>query len=167
MGSTDLTGWRKHLPQEKGTDAIARSFTTTFEQARLHVEGFYEAEAGKPSSEDVSRLYPLAPKDLVNLLLRTNDTIPVLEGILLRWIVQRVSLRSDTDASLLPPEYTGVPKQSDWHMERDTNERPLTAESKRGWSRHSSIAIYFNCTDNNRFPASSLAMACADRLLVS
>ncbi|KAK5125180.1 hypothetical protein LTR85_000856 [Meristemomyces frigidus] len=133
VGSTDVTGWRKHLPQDKSNDTIARAFKTTFHQARMHVDGFYEAKAGRLSSEQLGHLHPLAFEDSANTWLQAEDSIPILEAVLVRWIVQRVSLRSDSAASLLPPEYTGIPKKSHWHMEQDAHERPLTAEAKKGF----------------------------------
>jgi hypothetical protein len=40
---SDLTGWQKHLPQEKDDRTITKAFWSIFEQIQIHIEGFYES----------------------------------------------------------------------------------------------------------------------------
>ncbi|KAK0942415.1 hypothetical protein LTR29_006001 [Friedmanniomyces endolithicus] len=134
-GAAVTPAWRKHLPQEKDDHAIIRDFQSMFVQIQLHVEGFYGSEAGKVSKRTVGLIEQLAPGQLPGLLLHTKDAVPILEAILARWIVQRISLRSDAKESLLPIEFTSIPEQNKWHMETDGRENGLAAESRNGFSQ--------------------------------
>ncbi|TKA36448.1 hypothetical protein B0A54_12462 [Friedmanniomyces endolithicus] len=134
-GAAVATTWRKHLPQEKDDHAIIREFQSMFVQIQLHVEGFYGPEVGKVSKRTVEPIERLAPGQLPGLLLHTKDALPILEAILARWIVQRISLRSDAKYSLLPIEFAGIPEQNKWHMETDGRENGLAAESRNGFSQ--------------------------------
>ncbi|KAK0941881.1 hypothetical protein LTR29_006607 [Friedmanniomyces endolithicus] len=134
-GAAVATTWRKHLPQEKDDHAIIRDFQSMFVQIQLHVEGFYGPEVGKVSKRTVEPIERLAPGQLPGLLLHTKDAVPILEAILARWIVQRISLRSDAKESLLPIEFASIPEQNKWHMETDGRENGLAAESRNGFSQ--------------------------------
>ncbi|KAK0265995.1 hypothetical protein LTR91_003796 [Friedmanniomyces endolithicus] len=134
-GAAVAPGWRKHLPQEKDDHAIIRDFKSLFVQIQLHVEGFYGSEAGKVSKRTVGPIERLAPGQLPGLLLHTKDAVPILEAILARWIVQRISLRSNAQESLLPIEFASIPEQNKWHMETDGRENGLAAESRDGFSQ--------------------------------
>ncbi|KAK1066437.1 hypothetical protein LTR74_007159 [Friedmanniomyces endolithicus] len=134
-GAAVATTWRKHLPQEKDDHAIIREFKSMFVQIQLHVEGFYGPEVGKVSKRTVEPIERLAPGHLPGLLLHTKDAVPILEAILTRWIVQRISLRSGAKDSLLPIEFAGIPEQNKWHMESDGQENGLAAESRNGFSQ--------------------------------
>ncbi|KAK0271825.1 hypothetical protein LTR35_013301 [Friedmanniomyces endolithicus] len=134
-GAAVAPAWRKHLPQEKDDHAIIREFKSMFVQIQLHVEGFYGPEVGKVSKRTVEPIERLAPGHLPGLLLHTKDAVPILEAILARWIVQRISLRSDAKESLLPIEFASIPEQNKWHMEADGRENGLAAESRNGFSQ--------------------------------
>ena len=130
--ATDVTGWQKHLPQEKEDGMIVKDFKSIFEQIQIHTEGFYEAKLGKPSNQAITFLERLSHDDLPKMLMRTDDAVPLLEGLLIRWIIHRISLRSDARESLLPLEYTKIPEKNKWHMESNEKEKGSTAESKKG-----------------------------------
>ncbi|KAK1820540.1 hypothetical protein LTR12_004988 [Friedmanniomyces endolithicus] len=143
-GAAVATTWRKHLPQEKDDHAIIREFQSMFVQIQLHVEGFYGPEVGKVSKRTVEPIERLAPGQLPGLLLHTKDALPILEAILARWIVQRISLRSDAKESLLPIEFASIPEQNKWHMETDGRENGLAAESRNG---QSGVQLPCGCAD--------------------
>ncbi|KAK5115754.1 hypothetical protein LTR62_000843 [Meristemomyces frigidus] len=132
--STDMTSWQKHLPRERSDDSVARSFRSIFENVRSHIEGYYEAGPVTSSKEDVASLQRLI---LLNQaqpsILEASDITSLLEGVLIRWLIERISLHSDVEESLLPSEYTIIPKQNQWHMENQGKAPVLQAESSPGF----------------------------------
>ena len=158
--ASDLTGWRKHLPQEKDDRTITRAFQLLFEHVQLHVEGFYETKPGPVSPESIETLRNLSSDDFPRLLTQTKDVIPLLEGILVRWLVHRISGLSSAEESLLPLELAKIPEKNKWHMENDVEGNGLIAENKRG-----TIALntaYLDSpasTNKNRISASFLSVA--------
>ncbi|KAK0971387.1 hypothetical protein LTR91_004400 [Friedmanniomyces endolithicus] len=156
-GAAVAPAWRKHLPQEKDDHAIIRDIKSMFVQIQLHVEGFYGPEVGKVSKKTVEPIERLAPGQLPGLLLHTKDAVPILEAILARWIVQRISLRSDAKDSLLPIEFASIPEQNKWHMETDGRENGLAAESRNG---QSGVQLPCGCADGRlTIPGFSQAFA--------
>lgn len=131
---TDVTGWRKHLPQEKDDGTLVKAFSSIFEQIQIHMEGFYEEKTGKLPSKAIESLESLSQNDTPRMLRQTDKALVLLESILVRWIISRISLRSIAEQSLLPLEYTKIPEQNKWHMESDKKEYGSAAESKKGQS---------------------------------
>jgi len=127
-----VTGWQKHLPQEKDDGTIARTVKTVFDQVQVHMEGFYKPKSEKLTEEAMAAIKRISPPDLARKLGRAPDSVSLLEAILVRWIVQRMSLRSVAAESFLPAEYTKIPEQNGWHMENDENGNVHAAEVKKG-----------------------------------
>lgn len=164
VAAADVTGWQKHLPQDKDDRTIANAFHSVFEQIQTYMDGFYESETHAPSNPMIQRLEKLSSDGLVKVLSHTDEAILVLEAILTRFIVHRISGRSSSGESFLPLEFTTILEKNQWHMERDGNEDGSVAENKRGKS------TYYHGTqvikaDKDRFPTSVLAMASAHRVL--
>jgi hypothetical protein len=153
---TAVTGWQKHLPQEKDDRAICEAVKTVFDQIQVHTEGFYNSKPGKliSSAADLGRI---SPDGFSKKLSKASNSLPILEGILIRWIVQRISLRADVEDSFLPFEYTNIPKQNGWHMESDEQSSNHVVESRKGQrclTRSASIPA-----DKSRLSPSVLEMA--------
>jgi hypothetical protein len=153
---TAVTGWQKHLPQEKDDRAICEAVKTVFDQIQVHTEGFYNSKPGKliSSAADLGRI---SPDRFSKKLSKASNSLPILEGILIRWIVQRISLRADVEDSFLPFEYTNIPKQNGWHMESDEQSSNHVVESRKGQrclTRSASIPA-----DKSRLSPSVLEMA--------
>jgi hypothetical protein len=129
---SEVTGWQKHLPQDKDDGAIARTFKMVFDQTQIHVEGFYEAKGASVPSAAVDRLRNVVPDSLPWPVLQTDSAVALLETVLLRWIIHRISCRSSAPESLLPSEFTTVPAKNKWHMEKDANVDGSSAEQQRG-----------------------------------
>ena len=129
---TAVTGWQKHLPQEKDDRTIANAVKTIFDQVQMHVEGFYITKTVALTASASAALERVSPDGLSKRLPKAPNSIPILEGILIRWIVHRISLRSDAGASFLPFEYTKIPEQNGWHMESDEGANGQVAESSKG-----------------------------------
>ena len=129
---TAVTGWQKHLPQEKDDRTIANAVKTIFDQVQMHVEGFYITKSAALTTSASAALERVSPDGLSKRLPKAPNSIPILEGILIRWIVHRISLRSDAGASFLPFEYTKIPEQNGWHMESDEGANGQVAESSKG-----------------------------------
>jgi hypothetical protein len=127
-----VTGWQKHLPQEKDDGTIARTVKTVFDQVQVHMEGFYKPKSDKLTEEAMAAIKRISPPDLARKLGRAPDSVSLLEAILVRWIVQRMSLRSVAAESFLPVEYTKIPEQNGWHMENDENGNVHAAEGRKG-----------------------------------
>jgi hypothetical protein len=127
-----VTGWQKHLPQEKDDGTIARTVKTVFDQVQVHMEGFYKPKSEKLTEEAMAAIKRISPPDLARKLGRAPDSVSLLEAILVRWIVQRMSLRSVAAESFLPVEYTKIPEQNGWHMENDENGNVHAAEVRKG-----------------------------------
>lgn len=132
--ATTVTGWQKHLPQEKDDGTITKAVKTIFDQIQMHVEGFYNSKPRKLSGSAASALDRVSPDGLSRKLSKAPDSLPILEGILIRWIVHRISLRSDAGESFLPSEYTKIPEQNNWHMESEEGYGRQTEEPKKGQS---------------------------------
>ena len=131
---TVVTGWQKHLPQEKDDRTIAQAVKTIFDQVRMHVEGFYSARSVAVTSSAAAALERVSPDGLSKRLPKAHNSIPIMEAILIRWIVHRISLRSDAGESFLPFEYTKIPEQNGWHMENDGAANGQVAETSKGQS---------------------------------
>jgi hypothetical protein len=132
--ATTVTGWQKHLPQEKDDGTITRAVKTIFDQIQMHVEGFYNSKPCKLSGSAASALERVSPDGLSRKLSKAPSSLPILEGILIRWIVHRISLRSDAGESFLPSEYTKIPEQNNWHMESEEGYGRQTEGPKKGQS---------------------------------
>jgi hypothetical protein len=144
--TTTVTGWQKHLPQDKDDGTITKTVKTIFDQIHMHVEGFYNSKPRKVTDSAVAALERVSPDGLSRKLSKAPDSLPILEGILIRWIVHRISLRSDVGDSLLPSEYTKIPKQNNWHMESEEGNVGQIGEPKKGQSSLSKIFLH-NLTD--------------------
>jgi hypothetical protein len=129
-----VTGWQKHLPQDKDDGTVTKAVKTIFDQIHMHVEGFYNSKPRKVTDSAVAALERVSPDGLSRKLSKAPDSLPILEGILIRWIVHRISLRSDVGDSLLPSEYTKIPKQNNWHMESEEGNVGQIGEPKKGLS---------------------------------
>jgi hypothetical protein len=127
-----MTGWQKHLPQEKDDRTIVDAVKTIFDQVQLHVEGFYCNKPGKLTSSTAAALDRVSPEGFARRLSETPNSILILEGILVRWIVHRISLRSDAGDSFLPFEYTKIPEQNGKHMESNGNGSGQAESCKKG-----------------------------------
>jgi hypothetical protein len=153
-----VTGWQKHLPQEKDDRTIAEAVKTIFDQIQVHVEGFYNSKPGKLTSS-AAALERVSPDGLSNKLSKESNSLPILEGILIRWIIQRISLRADGEESFLPFEYTKIPKQNGWHMESDEQSSDHVDESRKG---QRCLAKFPSLpADKSRLSPSVLKMVCA------
>lgn len=144
--TTTVTGWQKHLPQDKDDGTITKAVKTIFDQIHMHVEGFYNSKSRKVTDSAVAALERVSPDGLSRKLSKAPDSLPILEGILIRWIVHRISLRSDVGESLLPSEYTKIPKQNNWHMESEAGHSGQIEEVKKGQSRLAKSFLH-NLTD--------------------
>lgn len=127
-----VVGWQKHLPQEKDDATVVRAVKALYDQIQIHIEGFYHAKQGKVGSQDTAILERYLSDSLPDSLSELPSDLSLLEGILVRRIVHRISLWSSTRQSLLPSECTKVPKRNEWHMETDDDNQVHTAESKKG-----------------------------------
>ncbi|KAK5707219.1 hypothetical protein LTR17_020908 [Elasticomyces elasticus] len=127
------TSWEKHLPHDKNERAVAGVFRSLFDQVQMHIDGYYVPKGGKPSSKAVQSLQGLCFDELPKALLRTKDAMPILNGILARWIVHHVSLRSAAESSLLPLEYAKVAEKNEWHMESAERHSIASAESRNAF----------------------------------
>ncbi|KAF2156897.1 hypothetical protein K461DRAFT_317081 [Myriangium duriaei CBS 260.36] len=133
---TLVATWEKHLPQEKDDKTLTKAFESLLMQVQIHLEAFYGAKAGSITRENEESLTQIAPMSTVKLLQQKSiDAVPVLESILVRTIVDRISLRSDPQDSFLPPEYTSIPHQNGWHMGGDEYGASTKAESRRGFTQ--------------------------------
>jgi hypothetical protein len=130
-----VTGWQKHLPQEKDDGTIARTVKSIFDQVQVHMEGFYKARPGKMNGEAVAAIEGVSSVDLAKKLSKAPNGVLMLEAILIRWIVHRMSLRSVAAESFLPIEYTKIPEQNGWYMESDEHGNGHAAEAKKGRSQ--------------------------------
>lgn len=129
---TNASGWQKHLPQDRGDEAIVKALNNVFGQVQIYVDGFYEAKPGKPSSNAVTAVEQLSSDGFATVLRRADNALPVLEGVLMRWIIHRISLRSEAGESFLPPEYTLIPLINRWHMESDGSEKLAPEHLRKG-----------------------------------
>lgn len=134
-GGHDLMGWQKHLPQDKDDGTMTKVFSTLFGQVQMHVECYYQARPTRYARDKDSRLAALATTetDLIQRSMHDNAMV-LLQAILSRWIVHRVSLRCDTKQSLLPQDYLQIPKDLGWSMERTEGESRRPVEKGRGKS---------------------------------
>lgn len=123
---TDVSGWQKHLPQEKDDGTIIKAFNSLFDHVQFHVEGFYETKMNKIPSNAISSLDSVSPDGLAKRLLEADDAVPLLAAILIRWIIHRISCRSEATDSLLPLEYAKIPEKTKWHMESRGGEKSFT-----------------------------------------
>ncbi|KXS95553.1 hypothetical protein AC578_5249 [Pseudocercospora eumusae] len=114
-----LTSWERHLAQEKDDATIVNAVRSVFEHVQIHVEGYYSASSARGPLDQVQALESYSSGKLSPLLSKTGNPLPLLEGIMVRWIVPRISLRSSAYESLLPSEFTRVPGKSGWHMESE------------------------------------------------
>lgn len=163
--ATTVTGWQKHLPQEQDDGKITKAVKTIFDQIQMHLEGFYNSEPRKLTGSAAAALERVSPDGLSRKLSKAPYSLPILEGILIRWIVHRISLRSDAGESFLPFEYTKIPEQNNWHMETEEGLGGQTEEPKKGQSSLAKDSP--TLSDRSRLPASILAVACAYRLFAS
>jgi hypothetical protein len=129
---TAITGWQKHLPQEKDDRTITEAIKTIFDQVRIHMEGFYSSKPGKLTTLAASALERVSPDGVPRKLSEAPNSLPILESILIRWIVHRISLRANAEESFLPFEYTNIPKQNEWHMENDEQGSNRVEGSRKG-----------------------------------
>jgi hypothetical protein len=136
-----VTGWQKHLPQEKDDGTIARTVKSIFDQVQVHMEGFYKARPGKMNGEAVAAIEGISSVDLAKKLSKVPNGVLMLEAILIRWIVHRMSLRSVAVESFLPIEYTKIPEQNGWHMESDEHGNGHAAEAKKGRSQSATFIL--------------------------
>lgn len=144
--TTTVTGWQKHLPQEKDDVTISKAVKTIFDQIQMHMEGFYNSKPRKLTGSAAAALERVSPDGLSRKLSKAPDCLLILEGILIRWIVHRISLRSDAGESFLPFEYTKIPEQNNWHMESEEGHGGQTEEPKKGQSSLANIPLH-NLTD--------------------
>jgi hypothetical protein len=143
---TTVTGWQKHLPQEKDDGTITKAVKTIFDQIQIHVEGFYNSKSRKLTASAAAALERVSPDGLSRKMSKAPGSLPLLEAILIRLIVHRISLRSDAGESFLPFEYTKIPEQNNWHMESDEGYGGQTEEPKKGQSSLAKIPLH-NLTD--------------------
>lgn len=105
-----------------------------FEQVQTYVEEFDETKSARPSETAVRQLEVLASDSIPRALFRTADAVLILQAVLTRWIIHRISGRSTAEESILPPEVTAIPQKNQWHMECNQGEPSTSAEDKRGMS---------------------------------
>lgn len=129
---TSITGWQKHLPQEKDEKTISRTIKAIFDQVQMYTEDYYDGKPRKIDHSAIAVLGRVSTAGLTNMLTTSSNCIPVLEAILIGWIVHRISLRSDAGDSFLPFEYTKIPEQNGWHMESDDDDSGHVRETKKG-----------------------------------
>lgn len=134
-GGHDLMGWQKHLPQDKDDGTMTKVFSTLFGQVQMHVECYYQARPTRYTRDKDSRLAALATTE-TDLIQRSmhDSAMALLQAILSRWIVHRISLHCDTEQSLLPQDYLQIPKDLGWSMERTEGENRRPVEKGRGKS---------------------------------
>ncbi|KAF2223069.1 hypothetical protein BDZ85DRAFT_282104 [Elsinoe ampelina] len=107
--STSMSGWQKHLPQEKDDRTIARRVATLFDLVQIHVQAHYQDRADETRTMQADRLDRIAPQDLQMLLQQSERALPVLETIFVAWIVRRIALSSAVEESLLPRDFVVFP----------------------------------------------------------
>lgn len=127
-----MSTWRKHLPQERDDDTVREAFNSLFDRIEMHVETFYLVKATIPSQQTAARLQNFAPEDYPIAGSDKLGTLELLEGVLTRWIIHKISLRCDPKDSLLPAQYTFIPRSNDWHMERSSERDRHPSELKKG-----------------------------------
>lgn len=137
-----VTGWQKHLPQDKDDGTIARAVRTIYDQIQIYLEGFYKVRSAEISGEAVASLRELLTEGFPLELVRGSSGNSLLEGIMVRWIVHRISLRSKPHESLLPLDFTRIPAQNGWHMEIDGQTDGLTTGPRRGESYQSAMLVF-------------------------
>lgn len=131
--SMSATGWQKHLPQEEGDRKIGNAFQTLYHLIQMHVDGYYGDKASGVSIEEATAsLKGISEDGIHNEVSSSSDTGPLLQAILTRWIIHRISLRSSAEDSLLPSEYTRVPETCNWNMERGGHSRTNSSETRQG-----------------------------------
>jgi hypothetical protein len=91
------------------------------------------------------------------MLFYTNNAPGILEGILVRWVMHRVSGQSDLVDSLLPLEFIEIPKNNGWHMEKDARE--VAPPQRPGEVSQPSMKLFFTDSDKSRIRASPFSMA--------
>ncbi|KAK5170089.1 uncharacterized protein LTR77_004673 [Saxophila tyrrhenica] len=130
-----VTDWTKHIPQDKGDGAISSALESVFNQIQTHVEGFYEAKPGLISQGDIEGVKRVSSDSLPWTLMQSSDAAVLLEAVLVRWVVHRISGRSAAAESLLPAELTAIPEMNQWHMERDGSVDGTRSRGQRGFTQ--------------------------------
>ncbi len=137
----DISGWQKHLPDPENDGPLGKSIKSIFDLIQVHVEGFYEPKSARVSSTDIEQVQAIVPDTLPSQLLQSNLSNTVLEAVLVRWVVHRISGRSSTSDSLLPSEFTTIAAMNRWHMEKDSGIDGSAAEHQRGKSELYLVAV--------------------------
>ncbi len=132
--ASDMTGWQKHLPRDKDDGTISKAFKSIFEQTQVHIEGFYDGEGSEITQNDIVRLETVSSDGLAVMFLQAHDAVPILQALLIRWIIHRISGKSSVQDSLLRPEYAVVAVNNGWHMEADGRVNGASAEQQNGQS---------------------------------
>ncbi|KAK3669913.1 hypothetical protein LTR78_010224 [Recurvomyces mirabilis] len=134
VGTSDLSTWHKHLPNERGVDSIIHAFKAIFNHVGVHIHGYYRNTPEVASGPDLAALAELLTTSTAGAtVLQVQESGQMLEGVLNRWTVGRISLRSEVDQSLLPKEFTGIPKHTHWDMETHEERLMLGVESRKGF----------------------------------
>ncbi|QIW94962.1 hypothetical protein AMS68_000480 [Peltaster fructicola] len=128
---TDLERWRKHLPQEADDNTISKDARKTFDLINIHIDSYY-APRENPPKEILTAIAAATSTDLVKIFARGLADRQLLEAIAARWITHRISLYSKPEDSLLPVEYTVIPKRNGWHMESEKRESCARVEKGVG-----------------------------------
>jgi len=114
-------------------DGIAHAFKAIFEHVSVHVQGYYRNSPEPATDQEMASLAELLAVPVAEAgILRAHETCQMLEGVLKRWIIERLSLRSEVDQSLLPAEYAGLPKHVHWDMETHETKTMSEVESRKG-----------------------------------
>ncbi|CAK1354066.1 unnamed protein product [Cercospora beticola] len=136
VAASAVTRWQKHLPQEKDDGTITKLFKSIFEQAQMHMEGYYGSNTQDLSDASIATLRELSEDDLPLMLSQTQKQVLLLEGILLRFMIRRISGRSDVQDSFLPGDLSRIAKNNKWYMERESGQSGVaTSGKKRGFSQ--------------------------------
>lgn len=128
--SMSATGWQKHLPPEEGDRKIENTFQNLYHLIQMHIDGYYGDKAAGLSNEEATASLKLISEDGIHD--ETADSGILLQAILTRWIIHRISLRSSSTESLLPYEYTRIPETCNWNMERSGQRGLEPSDTRKG-----------------------------------
>jgi hypothetical protein len=106
--------WQKHLPQSADDQTIRSAVKTLFDQVELHVENFYRDSAVAMTESLQAELLrvdsPHLSTSIVTFLPQARSQTALIKHCLLSYIVASVSTDDDSVQSLLPAEFSTLPR---------------------------------------------------------
>lgn len=133
-GDRMATGdWRNHLPQDKDDRTVRNAVQSLFQHIEMHVEGFYgDLESRVPTEQALVGLANVSSDGFLEEIPKDAHFAHVLEGVVARCVVHRISLRTAAADSFLPPEYIILPQFRGWHMELGLDGNHAAMQGKKG-----------------------------------